>query len=225
MNDIQHDEVRTGAHPFGEWLSVVEAVAYCQSQGLSRTAKTVRKWAQQAHKVEDGAGDIVVRSQDVGNGFRWQINRDSLDVKIQQELEFDQRPEEVRTGAHPSGEVATGAHTSAPVRTGAAEDTIEEENNEKDLKIKNLEEENEKLRGENMNLTIDNKAKEQVTTQLAKEREQFYKDSKRQMYQIGSLETQLRAIGAPVDDQHDEVPEIVPPDAEDGGGEGSYPHQ
>ena len=221
MNNNQEAAVRTGAHPFGEWLSVSEAVTYCQSKGLSRTPKTVRKWAQQAHQIEDGAGEIVVRSQDTGNGFRWQINRDSLDVKIQQELEFEQRPEEVRTGAHSSAPVATGAHPSGEVRTGAQGEASEGEGDEKDKKIKLLKEEKERLESENLNLKIDNRAKEQVTTQLVKERDRFFEDSKSQMYQIGSLETQLRALGAPAAERNKDQQNVIEAMNESGAGEGS----
>ena len=74
-----------------DWLTVQDAVAYSQSKGLSRTPKTIRKWAMRSHLLEPGAGDVVARSQDTENGFRWLIERNSLDVKIAQELEFDSR--------------------------------------------------------------------------------------------------------------------------------------
>ena len=141
------EHVRTGADVFGEWLTVKEAVAYCVTHGLSRTPKTVRKWAQEAHKAEGGEGDITVKHQDTGNGFRWLIERESLDVKIRQEREFEERSPEVRTGAHPSEPVATGAHMSALVPTGAADEERQNEGmieflkaqiNEKDHQINSL---------------------------------------------------------------------------------------
>lgn len=148
------EPVGTGAHMFGPWLTVQEAVAYCMSKGLPRTPKTVRKWAQRSIEAAPGTGDVLVQRQDTENGFRWLIGRESLDVKIEQEKEFVERTEEetegantsepVRTGAHPFEQVATGAHrfpqvlineqanepvrtrenTSEPVRTGA---NLEEE--------------------------------------------------------------------------------------------------
>jgi hypothetical protein len=122
------------------WLTVQDAVSYCQSKGLARTPKTVRKWAMRSHLLEPGAGDVVCQAQDTENGFRWLIEKNSLDVKIEQELEFEQRrnrasfipnllepvqtgsdegapqnPENseakpVDTGANPSAEVQTSAH-------------------------------------------------------------------------------------------------------------------
>ena len=134
--------VHTGAHPFGDWLTVQEAVAYCVSKGLNRTPKTVRKWAHRSGDAERGNADVVARQQDIGNGFRWLIERVSLDIKIEQEREFEQRTNSeisevntsapVGTGAHPfeqvpvegtsPSETHTDANTSAPVHTGAHRD-------------------------------------------------------------------------------------------------------
>lgn len=142
--------VRTGADGFASWLTVKEAVAYCRELGLSRTQKTVRRWAQLARKA-DGQGEVKVRHQDTENGFRWLIERSSLDVKIAQEKELEARkaealPEDqevkpvgtgadlslhVRTGAEtelsgnsPAEHVPTGSHPSLPVRTNGSSDEM-----------------------------------------------------------------------------------------------------
>ena len=136
------EPVRPGAHGVGDWLTVSEAVAYCTDKGLARTLKTVRKWAHRSHLDPENA-EITVRREDVDNGFRWTIERTSLDRKIEQELEFEARrgkensepvptgtdiSGEVQTGpmaslldepaANPSAHVGTGAHLSAPERDG-----------------------------------------------------------------------------------------------------------
>lgn len=137
------EPVPTGAQGFDDWLTVAEAVAYCADKGLARTPKTVRKWAHRSHLHPDNA-DLVVRREDVDNGFRWTVERASLDRKIEQELEFevrrtkDNEAEPVHTGAdaseqvhtsavsekgqiedaNPSEPVHTGAHPSAHVRSG-----------------------------------------------------------------------------------------------------------
>lgn len=121
------EQVATGAHLFGDWLTIEEAVAYCLSKGLNRTPKTIRKWAQRSRDTNSVA-EIKVKSQDTENGFRWLIERDSLDVKIEQEKQFALRRSSddgantsapVPTGAHTSEQVATGAHPSEPVRTSS----------------------------------------------------------------------------------------------------------
>ncbi len=111
------------------WLTVQDAVAYCTSKGLSRTPKTIRKWAMRSHLLEPGAGDVVCRSQDTENGFRWLIERNSLDVKIAQELEFDSRKkaetfvpnllEPVDTGADGVEAVQSNEQATEQVRTSA----------------------------------------------------------------------------------------------------------
>lgn len=125
----------TVARPFGDWLSVDEAVAYCSAQGLSRTQKTIRKWAARSFSIPESA-ELKVRREDVDNGFRWVIERASLDVKIAQELEFEarraerNRSEPVRAGAEPGAKVSAieatkmrgelSAEMSESVRAGSA---------------------------------------------------------------------------------------------------------
>ena len=112
------EQVGTSADGFGQWLTVQEAVAYCLSKGLHRTSKTVRKWAQRARDPEAGSAEISVKDQDTENGFRWLIERSSLDVKIEQEKQFGERKDGEFDAAHLSAQVATGAHTSTPVPVG-----------------------------------------------------------------------------------------------------------
>ncbi|MBZ0261503.1 MAG: hypothetical protein K8F90_12990 [Hyphomicrobiales bacterium] len=109
------EPVGTGAHLFAPWMTVQEAVAYCVSKGLPRTAKTVRKWAQRSIEAAPGTGDVAVQRQDTENGFRWLIGRDSLNVKIEQEKQFEVRTDDESTGAHTFEQVATSAHLFAPV--------------------------------------------------------------------------------------------------------------
>lgn len=128
-NDLNRSvPLPTGSLPWGDWLTVQDAVTYCQSKGLSRTPKTVRKWALRSQNLEAGSGDVVSRAQDTENGFRWLIERNSLDVKIAQELEFDSRKksetfvpnllEPVETGADGSKSVPLKEHVTEQVETG-----------------------------------------------------------------------------------------------------------
>lgn len=136
------EKAQTGAHQtaplpigsdgFGGWLTIGEAVVHCTSAGLPRTSKTVRKWAARSHAQPDNP-EISVRREDTGNGYRWMIERTSLDQKIAEELEFEARkhPEHVPTGADTSEPVRTketasmltepGAHMPEPVQTGREE--------------------------------------------------------------------------------------------------------
>jgi len=113
------EPVRGGADTFGDWLTVAEAVAYCSSHELQRTPKTIRKWAHLSHRNPENA-DLTVRREDVENGFRWSIERESLDRKIAQELEF-----EARRDGEP---VHTTPEMTEPVHTGAVDENVEEQN-------------------------------------------------------------------------------------------------
>jgi len=86
----QPEPVQLGLNPFGSWLKVSEAVAYCSLKGLNRTPKTIRKWAMRSFHNPESA-EISVRREDIETGFRWSIEKISLDRKIEQELEFEAR--------------------------------------------------------------------------------------------------------------------------------------
>lgn len=128
-DELSSEPVTTGADGFGDWLTVQDAVTYCQSKGLSRTPKTIRKWALRSQHLDAGTGDVVSRAQDTENGFRWLIERKSLDVKIAQEIEFEARKkpasfvpnllEPVETGADKDTEVQLQETTPEPMNTGS----------------------------------------------------------------------------------------------------------
>ncbi|MEO1457990.1 MAG: hypothetical protein AAFV49_10600, partial [Pseudomonadota bacterium] len=71
-----------------DWLSVPEAVAYCEAKGLRRNIKTVRRWAARSLARPENA-ELLAREQDTPNGFRHIIERGSLDRKIAQDLAFE----------------------------------------------------------------------------------------------------------------------------------------
>lgn len=132
-------ELNTGAnlapqvprYPVDEtaWLTVAEAVIRCTDRGLPRTPKTIRKWAARSFEQPEAA-DISARREDTENGFRWSIEADSLERKIDEELEYEaqRQPKPDVTGMHTFGQVSleTKAETleepvetpSEPVRAG-----------------------------------------------------------------------------------------------------------
>ena len=81
----------------GQWLTVQQATLLCAQSGLPRTIKTIRRWAQRSAENPDQP-EIVTQRQDMENGFRWLIERNSLELKIAQELEFDRRAIEAQVG-------------------------------------------------------------------------------------------------------------------------------
>ncbi|MCE8006009.1 hypothetical protein [Aestuariivita sp.] len=116
------EPVRTPENPLEyEWLTVDEAVAFCAERGLSRTPKTLRKWAERSYNKEDA--DITVRREDTMWSYRWKIEKASLARKVDQELSLAgaNASEPVRTGATETAENTTvePENTFEPVRTGA----------------------------------------------------------------------------------------------------------
>jgi len=94
------EPARTGADPFEqEWLSVEQAVVYCAELGLTRTPKTIRKWAERSSGLPDG--DVLARKEDTPWGYRWQIEKASLTRKVEEEIEL--------RGANPSELVHAGS--------------------------------------------------------------------------------------------------------------------
>jgi hypothetical protein len=65
-----------------------------------------------------------------------------------------------------------------------------------------LRKERDTLKDENLNLKIDNRAKEQVITMLNRERRDFISEIKHQAGRIGEMTAKLLQLGAPVDDAH-----------------------
>ena len=93
-------------------LTIAEACSLAEHCNLTRTQKTVRSWARN--------GDVEARKQTTQTGSQWLIDKTSLEIKIQQELEFQAQQEARQTattpkqGANPSEPVRTGSHLSEP---------------------------------------------------------------------------------------------------------------
>lgn len=102
LTEQQTEPVRTPENlPQTEWLTVDEAVSLCAEHGLSRTPKTLRKWAERSFQKEDA--EIIVRREDTMWAYRWKFEKTSLVRKIEQEVSL------------------SSSNTSEPVRTSPNE--------------------------------------------------------------------------------------------------------
>ena len=63
-----------------KYNSVKDASQFCSSKGLPRSPKSIRRWCAN--------GDIEAEKRPNGRTEQWFINRDSLEIKIKEELEF-----------------------------------------------------------------------------------------------------------------------------------------
>lgn len=114
-------------HHDSDWLGIEESVALCAEHGLTRTPKTLRKWAARSFGRADG--DVIANRQDTPSGnYRWLIDRQSLMRKIEQELELQKTLASEEPEAAHVGVVQTGADPFEPgepteVGQGAIPDT------------------------------------------------------------------------------------------------------
>lgn len=63
-----------------KWLTIKEATLHCYERGLPRSSKSLRRWCSKS--------EIEAQKRQAGTGEKWFIDRASLDIKIQEELEF-----------------------------------------------------------------------------------------------------------------------------------------
>jgi hypothetical protein len=108
------EQVETNTHQFGDWLSIEEVVLLSTELGLPRTPKTIRKWAARSFGSPEGQAEVIVRKKDTTNGFRWMLERVSVERKIQEEINLLDEADEM---------VATGANRSEPEQIGGPTDT------------------------------------------------------------------------------------------------------
>ena len=145
MEPVQNELEETSANRFDGWLDVDEAYAHVLSKGLSRTKKTIRKWATR-DKIEHTRIDTP-------NGkTKFLFNPNALEVKIEEEKALDARKPKQETSSHPSEPVRTRTNPSEPVSfeklIKAKDDTIEilkgelaksnEQHERKDIQINTL---------------------------------------------------------------------------------------
>lgn len=126
----------------GQWLTVADAVAHCAGMGLNRNMKTVRRWAQRSHAHPENA-EVLVSEQDTPNGFRYMIEKASLERKIAQELTFEATRAEADTSgqALPGSDMpaSTGGVETAPIWSGAGEDMSSHSRSAADAPVRKLE--------------------------------------------------------------------------------------
>lgn len=91
-----------------KWLTIAEASLLASSKGLDRTHKTIRSWCRK--------GDVIAEKQTIQNGDMWVLDKDSLETKINFEIEVRDQKEKARTMSEP---VQTGSDQFEPVRTSA----------------------------------------------------------------------------------------------------------
>lgn len=102
----------------------------------------MRRWAQRSHAKPENA-EVLVHEQDTENGFRYVIDRESLDRKIAQELEFEaQRARANRSAPGPTDPGVSGHEPTedvAETQDRTDEDTPAPARTEPDTPVRKLE--------------------------------------------------------------------------------------
>ena len=63
-----------------KWLTIKEATLHCHNLGLPRSTKSLRRWCAKS--------EIEAQKRQMAKGEKWFIERESLEIKIKEELEF-----------------------------------------------------------------------------------------------------------------------------------------
>lgn len=100
-----------------KWLTVKEASLHCFNMGLPRSTKSLRRWCAKE--------DVEAQKRQTNHGEKWFLGRESLEIKIKEELEFLKQSESpllqsehlTEHSADMSGHERTQADISAHERT------------------------------------------------------------------------------------------------------------
>lgn len=160
------EPVRTSAEPLEEvWITVDEAVTYCAEQGLARTAKTLRKWAERSFNMPEG--DVVSRREDtIWGRYRWNIEKASLVREVAEELSRE-RVQTSSNGDVPSRSNdadLTTTNSSEPVRTGLNASRIQPTEKALPIKAAPGSHPTEQVRTGSKQLVVTNEATEELAT-------------------------------------------------------------
>ena len=200
MDDTINDTSRNDAAERDQarhTLSAEETSVIFADAGVPRSVRTVQRYCKKGHL------DCITIDTEISE--KYLIDRNSVERRIKELQQLDRllrstvdatSREETR---HDAAERATPRHDGSEDTTG---------------KIAELEQ-------ENLQLTIDRAAKEQVINHLVKERKENVAQLTEQGRQIGILETRLKQIEAPRDQAREPHPTAELPQ----GGEGDNSHE
>jgi len=185
-----------------KWVIVKGASTFCYQMGLPRSTKSIRRWCAN--------GDIEAEKRPNGRTEQWFINKESLEIKIKEELEFLKQSERsfsqpVNTLGHSSdmsGHKRTRPDTSAFERSQA--DTSGHEWKQRPDASET--DKNRKLEDEILILKTDLKWRDKVISDQKQANETLLEEVKGQSRYIGHLETNLLQLGGKTDQTFLEAP-------------------
>jgi hypothetical protein len=182
-------------------LSVDDVVELMAAGGFPRSKRAIQRFCQMGHLECSRVATEL--------GEKYFITQESVDRRIK---ELEQL--HALSASHATGSDAARHDDVAPLRDTSRQaaqsgdmapsvaplrdEARSESNGAEDLD--RLRKENEELKDQNLNLKIDNRAKEQVITLLSRERGDFMGQIRHQATRIGEMTARLLQLGAPADE-------------------------
>ena len=199
--------VATSADTEQYTVSVTEAAELFTASGLPRTERAIQRFCKH--------GDLICAFVDTSFGSKYLIKRSSIDRLIEQKLQTQaftsdedgrdvSRPDATsrdrsRQDAEParSDGATRGAEISNADKTISQVESHDTEPRQAATLGPELAGKMKKLEEENLNLKIDNKAKEQFINYLVVERKQMSDSMQDMSYRLGAAETRVQQLEAP----------------------------
>lgn len=172
------------------WLTVKEGSQLCYEMGLPRSTKSLRRWCSK--------DEVSAQKRQTSHGEKWFIERASLEIKVNEELEFLKQSETENTyldqpaghGSDMSGHDRTQVDVSA--HEWARPDASGHERSQGDIsespKTRDLED-------QILLLTNDVKWRDRVLKDQKNANDTLLDEVKGQSRYIGHLETKLMRLG------------------------------
>ena len=177
-----------------KYLTVKEASGFCYATSLPRSTKSIRRWCAN--------GDIEAEKRPNGRTEQWFINRESLEIKIKEELEFLKQSD--RSFSQPVNQNMQASDMSAHERTQA--DISPHERSQADMsgheRIQPDRQSQPQIRDlEDQILLLKNdiKWRDQVLKDQKKATQVLMNEVKGQSRYIGHLETNVLRLGGNTD--------------------------
>ena len=174
-------------------LTVKEASLLCTEMGLTRTTKTIRNWARLGH--------VEASKQTTAKGFKYVLDKGSLEAKIKEELEFMAQTQASQTLSETSEPIQKLPEHSEPFRKGVESSepfrTVPETPGNDNMKA---------LNSQIQVLKIDVGWRDKLIEKLERENEKGNESLMAQARFIGHLETKLERLGGAADQKYLEAP-------------------
>lgn len=173
-----------------KWLTIKAASLHCNQMGLPRSTKSLRRWCSKE--------EVEAQKRKVSNTEKWFIDRESLEIKISEELEFLKHSEKPLPQPNQQTEYTTDISTHDRTQADASAldrsqaDTSGRERTQVDRPNKSTIRD---LEDQVLILETDKEWRNQVMSEQKQALEKALEKSEAQSRYIGHLETKVMRLG------------------------------